>query len=293
MRPDHGSLAMRPHHGEDRLRASARGTASASRLPHASRGQRPHVDAIAADAIAIAANVLSHRDVEPVETGFETHWTRILHHDLFAGPDARAVQRRAIDSSHKETKVATTFPDETFASAPLRTPRAMPAAHHGSADNDPTCQAVRRPVLVPGVGHWPARNEVAKDDASTRAREIERRARNALATMRVAYADADDTGLTAIASGPVATPRMRASTSVAQRARDALDVLAAFVRSTRARRRRRLQARAICQTLRACDDRTLRDLGLHRSEITSLAAEATGMAAGTRERIHRLRRGAR
>jgi uncharacterized protein YjiS (DUF1127 family) len=284
---------MRPHHGEDRLRASARGTASASRLPQASGGQRPHVDAIAADAIAIAANVLSRRDVEPVETGFETHWTRILHHDLFARPDARAVQRLATDSSHKETKVATTFPDETFASASLRTPRAMPAAHHGSADNDPTCQEVRRPVLVPGVRHWPARKETAKDDASTRAREIERRARNALATMRVAYADADDTGLTAIASGPVATPRMRASTSVAQRARDALDVLAAFVRSTRARRRRRLQARAICQTLRACDDRTLRDLGLHRSEITSLAAEATGMAACTRERIHRLRRGAR
>jgi uncharacterized protein YjiS (DUF1127 family) len=106
----------------------------------------------------------------------------------------------------------------------------------------------------------------------------------------LAYAEADDAGLTAIGSGPVATPRMRASTTVAQRA---LDVLAAFVRSTRARRRRRLQARAICLTLRACDDRTLRDLGLHRSEITSLAAEATGMAACTRERIHRLRRGPR
>lgn len=290
MRPDHGFLAMRSHDGEDRLRATARGTASVSRLAHASRGQWPHVDAIAADPMAIGGNVLSHRDVEPVETGFETHWTRILHHDLFAVPGARAAQRHAFDSSRKETKVATTSANETFAPASLRTPRAMPAAHHGSADNDPTCQEMRRPVLVPGARHWPARNEAAGDDASVRAREIERRARSALATMSVAYAKANDAGLAAIGSEPVATPRMRASTSVAQRA---LDVLAAFVRSTRARRRRRLQARAICQTLRACDDRTLRDLGLHRSEITSLAAEATGMAACTREHVHRLRRGPR
>jgi uncharacterized protein YjiS (DUF1127 family) len=143
------------------------------------------------------------------------------------------------------------------------------------------------------VRHWPARNEIAGHDVSARAREIERRARNALAAMSLAYAETNDAGLAAAGSEPVATPRMRPSTSVAQRARDALDALVAFVRSTRARRRRRLQARAICQTLRACDDRTLRDLGLHRSEITSLAAEATGTAACTRQRIHRLRRGPR
>ena len=293
MRPEHGSVAMRPHDSGDRLRATVRTAASASRLTHASPGRRPHVDAIAVDPMAIGGKVLSHGNVEPVETGFETHWTRILHHDLFARPDARAPQRHAIDSSPKETKVATTFPNETFPSASLLTPRAMPAAHHGSADNDPTCQGMRRPVLVPGVRHWPVRNDATRDEPSAHAREIERRARNALATMSVAYAARDDVGLAAIASEPVAAPRMRASTSVAQRVRDALDALAAFVRSTRARRRRRLQARAICQTLLACDDRTLRDLGLHRSEITSLAAEATGMAACTRERIHRLRRGPR
>jgi uncharacterized protein YjiS (DUF1127 family) len=287
MRPEHGSLALRPH-GEDGLRATARTAASAARLAHASAGRRPHVDAIAVDAMAIGGRVPSHRDVEPVETVFDTHWTRSLHHDLFAVPDARAAQRHAFDSSLKETKVATIFPNETFATGSLVTPRAMPAAHHGSADNDPTCQEMRGPVLVPGVRHWPAGNGATRDAVSAHAREIERRARNALATMRVAYAMPDDAGV-----APIATTRRRAPTSVAQRARDAFDALAAFVRSTRARRRRRLQARAICQTLRACDDRTLRDLGLHRSEITSLAAEATGMAACTRERIHRLRRGPR
>ena len=90
MRPDRGSLAMRPHAGQDRLRPTARGAASASRLAHASPGRRPHVDAIAADPMAIGGNLLPPRDVEPVETGFETHWTRILHHDLFARPGFRS-----------------------------------------------------------------------------------------------------------------------------------------------------------------------------------------------------------
>lgn len=287
MRPEHGSLALRPR-GEDGLRATARTAASASRPAHASAGRRPHVDAIAVDVMAIGGRVLSHRDVEPVGTGFDTDWTRILHHDLFAGPHTQAARRHGCDSAPKETKVATIFANETFATGSLVTPRAMPAARHGSADNDPTCEEMRSPVLVPGMQHWPAGNDATGDAVSAHAREIERRARNALATMRVAYAMPDDAGLV-----PIPTTRRPASASVAQRARDAFDALAAFVRSTRARRRRRLQARAICQTLRACDDRTLRDLGLHRSEITSLAAEATGMAACTRERIHRLRRGPR
>jgi uncharacterized protein YjiS (DUF1127 family) len=47
---------------------------------------------------------------------------------------------------------------------------------------------------------------------------------------------------------------------------------------------RRRQARAIFRALHELDDRTLRDLGFHRSEIWSVAAEATGEAEWTRVR---------
>jgi uncharacterized protein YjiS (DUF1127 family) len=46
--------------------------------------------------------------------------------------------------------------------------------------------------------------------------------------------------------------------------------------------RRRRHTRAIYSALADLDDRTLRDLGFHRSEIWSVAAEATGEAEQTR-----------
>jgi uncharacterized protein YjiS (DUF1127 family) len=47
---------------------------------------------------------------------------------------------------------------------------------------------------------------------------------------------------------------------------------------------RRSHARAVYATLSQLDTRTLRDLGLDRSELTSVAAELTGSAALTRTR---------
>lgn len=44
-------------------------------------------------------------------------------------------------------------------------------------------------------------------------------------------------------------------------------------------------ARATYYTLRELDDRTLRDLGFDRSELTSIAAEASGRAERTRSRL--------
>lgn len=79
----------------------------------------------------------------------------------------------------------------------------------------------------------------------------------------------------------------------AQAARDRLlgDLVAAGARFvaaslTRACERylRRRKTRAIYGALHELDDRTLRDLGFHRCEIWSVAAEATGEAEWTRVR---------
>lgn len=52
----------------------------------------------------------------------------------------------------------------------------------------------------------------------------------------------------------------------------------AIARRALAWHRQRRQARAIYDALRQLDDHTLRDLGFHRSEIRSVAAEVTGEA---------------
>ncbi len=58
--------------------------------------------------------------------------------------------------------------------------------------------------------------------------------------------------------------------------------IADVVRRVVAQRRQRERADAIYSTLHALDARTLRDLGLHRSEIGSVAAELTAQADSTR-----------
>ena len=57
--------------------------------------------------------------------------------------------------------------------------------------------------------------------------------------------------------------------------------------------RRRREMRSIYRTLQELDDRMLRDLGFHRSEILSVAAEAVEEAERTRVRIVRMPRAPR
>jgi len=59
----------------------------------------------------------------------------------------------------------------------------------------------------------------------------------------------------------------------------------AIVRRAYAGYQQRRKARAVYDALRHLDDRMLRDLGFDRSEMSSVAAEATGAAARERVRV--------
>lgn len=62
----------------------------------------------------------------------------------------------------------------------------------------------------------------------------------------------------------------------------AIRTVGALARRVRRRYRQRQEAKAIYDALQELDDHTLHDLGLARSEISSVAAEATGQAPYTR-----------
>jgi uncharacterized protein YjiS (DUF1127 family) len=63
--------------------------------------------------------------------------------------------------------------------------------------------------------------------------------------------------------------------------------LVILLRALRRRHRRRVAARELRAALHDLDDRTLRDLGFHRDEIASVAAELGGDAMPTRVRTLR------
>jgi uncharacterized protein YjiS (DUF1127 family) len=79
-------------------------------------------------------------------------------------------------------------------------------------------------------------------------------------------------------------PARRESIDFEQAALAALRRLAAGIAKRWQDYRRHRETRAIHDALVALDDRTLRDLGFHRCEIWSVAAEATGEAEWTRAR---------
>jgi uncharacterized protein YjiS (DUF1127 family) len=66
-----------------------------------------------------------------------------------------------------------------------------------------------------------------------------------------------------------------------------LQAVGGFVRQMVTRWNRRQRARATYLALRDLDSRILRDLGFHRSELMSVAAEAAGIANYTRARLDR------
>ena len=67
----------------------------------------------------------------------------------------------------------------------------------------------------------------------------------------------------------------------------ALQAVSDFARQMVTRWKRQQQARATYLALRGLDSHILRDLGFHRSELLSVAAEAVGHADSTRARSRR------
>lgn len=78
----------------------------------------------------------------------------------------------------------------------------------------------------------------------------------------------------------IASTRLAADTRLA----NSLDAIAGWLRRAMAWLRRRRSEAATRRSLRALDDRALHDLGVSRSEISSLAAEVHGAIEPTRVR---------
>ena len=137
------------------------------------------------------------------------------------------------------------------------TPRLAPPRRE-SAGNEASCEAPAIPGDEAGHGVRPMLAMHGFGDAAGAARlstyEIDRTAR----------------AHRALLLGELAVATIRA--------------VAAFARRARARRERHRQAAAIREALGQLDDRALHDLGFDRSEIASIAAEATGGAERTRVR---------
>jgi uncharacterized protein YjiS (DUF1127 family) len=82
--------------------------------------------------------------------------------------------------------------------------------------------------------------------------------------------------------------RVRRAAVMAAFLRTAARAVRESVRGGWERYQRRRQSQSIYHALRALDDRTLRDLGFHRCEIGSVAAEAAGEAELTRMHVRRV-----
>lgn len=166
----------------------------------------------------------------------------------------------------------------------LHSPRARFAAQASEADQ--LLERIARPVIAE-MAVWPntpAGNDAYRTREGVRNDEWTPTMWPMPADVEVAHAaNADDPldpwpasySLVQTARTRRAEALARLLLAAAHRARDAV------VRAWLTYRRRR-HARATYSALSDLDDRTLRDLGFHRSEIWSVAAEATGEAEQTR-----------
>lgn len=140
------------------------------------------------------------------------------------------------------------------------------------------------PTIILGLGS--AGNDATCEDAATFEDDIEPWMRQALLRNRTVDRVTGQWALSARPSSYELHQAARANRSfmLAQVIVTVLRWAGAIAHGAYLRRRQRREARAICDALRGLDDRMLRDLGLDRSEITSVAAEMTRETEHTRVR---------
>lgn len=140
----------------------------------------------------------------------------------------------------------------TLAATPL-----LILVQRGFADNDPTCEEPAIP-----------------------ANDVETWARHALAANGFGGVTLSAAGIRQV----VQSAHVRRADFFNKVIAAATQAIRGYARKAQLRRRQRQQAKAIGDALYELDDHLLRDLGFSRSEITSIAAEATGEAERTRVR---------
>jgi len=119
---------------------------------------------------------------------------------------------------------------------------------------------------------------------SNRAFDAEPRASRALVSSAFANVPTSDTASSARPTSYQSHQAARAhrSFTLGEIVVAAIQATVAIARRAQARHRQRREVMATCDALRRLDDHLLRDLGFDRSEIRSVAAEATRKAAYTR-----------
>ena len=205
--------------------------------------------------------------VDSIGPRIETHWTRIFYRDLFnAEPEDAPSETDTLNRGPKIMRTST----ELQSRAAFDEPAVADAEARGEA-----------PLFF--LWREPASNDAAHVDLPSSREPVEAWARHAVA-----------------ANGFGATPEVVALTKPgawdvheaarAQRAYALGEIMVALMahvadvaRAVAARWAQRRRARAIHAAFSELDDHMLRDLGLHRSEIGSLAAEVTGDAERTRK----------
>jgi uncharacterized protein YjiS (DUF1127 family) len=143
------------------------------------------------------------------------------------------------------------------------------------------------PIVI--LRHGPACNDATSENPAISKDQIEPWAQHALAAN--GFGDAATTG-TASSARPTSDQVYQAARALRSFTLGAIIVAmiqaaATSVRRAYARYRQRREIDAIYDLLRQIDDRTLRDIGFHRSELRSVAAELSGETECTRVRTSR------